>query len=109
NRDLMKWLQDIGISTFTGSSGRVFPSGQIKPVEALNLLLEAVRRNGVRFNFRHVWKGWAGESLLMQCGKEDLEVKADSVVFALGGGSWPVTGSQGEWRSYFGEKGIATK
>ncbi len=110
NADLVNWLHDAGIPTRTGSSGRVFPTKEFKPIEVLNVFLKIIRSKAIQFKFRHQWLGFLPNGALrFQNAFEELEVVGDHVVFALGGASWPVTGSAGEWRGFFEGKGINTR
>jgi uncharacterized flavoprotein (TIGR03862 family) len=93
NTDLRNWLHSIGIETFVGSSKRVFPVKGIKPIDVLNAFLNVLKKKNVQIITNHEWKGWN-------------DIKADITVFALGGASWPVTGSDGSWTKHFLEKGI---
>jgi uncharacterized flavoprotein (TIGR03862 family) len=106
NEDLRHWLETIGIPTFIGSSNRVYPVKSIKPIQVLNHFLDLLLSKGVQFQFEKEWKGWNDKrELIFQSGET---VKSDLVIFALGGGSWKVTGSDGSWKTLFGEKGIQT-
>lgn len=95
NSDLRDWLKSIGIETFIGSSKRVFPVEGIKPIDVLNAILKELKKKNVEIKTNYKWKGF-----------DDTEVKANITIFALGGSSWKVTGSDGNWTSYFTEKGI---
>jgi uncharacterized flavoprotein (TIGR03862 family) len=107
NEDLRAFLNEIGIETYVGSSKRVFPAKGIKPIDVLNSFLLQLEKKNVKINVRHTWKGWNDEDhLLFDNGNETINVKADITVFALGGASWKVTGSDGSWASLFQEKGI---
>lgn len=106
NVDLRIWLESIGIPTFEGSSHRIYPLKSIKPIEVLNKLIALVSTRGTQFVYQDVWKGWNDNNeLVFESGKT---VKSDIVVFALGGGSWKVTGSDGKWINVFKKKGIST-
>lgn len=107
NTDLRNWLSSIGIETMVGSSKRVFPVDGIKPIDVLNAILNVLKQKNVSIKTQHTWKGWANDELIFETGAEIKKVKADIVVFALGGGSWKVTGSDGTWINYFKERGIA--
>lgn len=97
NTHLQEWLKSIGIETFVGSSKRIFPIEGIKPIDVLNAILNELKRKNVTIKTNHVWKGF-----------EDSSLKADITIFALGGSSWKVTGSDGNWINSFSEKGIET-
>lgn len=109
NTSLVSWLQQLGIETYTGSSGRVFPKRGIKPVEVLNVILARIKQKGVSIHTRHVWKGFAEDkSLLFGHTGQTVNVKSDLVIFCLGGASWPVTGSRGDWRDHFQNQRVRT-
>ena len=106
NTNFTNWLYRIGIKTFVGSSGRIYPEKGIKPIDVLNAIFEELKSNDVSFKFNHTWKGWDSENGLLFENKE--VVSSDYTIFALGGGSWSVTGSDGFWLETFKEKGIST-
>ena len=106
NADFRSWLLDLSIPTFVGSSKRIFPEKGIKPIDVLKTIEDHLVRKNVKFRFKNTFIGWDNEDNL----KFDSEeiVKSDYVVFALGGASWKVTGSDGQWMSLFEDKGIQT-
>lgn len=107
NEDLINWLNNHGVSTFVGSSNRVFPDLSLKPIEVLNKLVEHIKSNNVSFEFDKKWLGWNKEGSLTFEGSSD--VASDYVVFALGGASWKVTGSDGEWAGSFKSRDVDVK
>jgi uncharacterized flavoprotein (TIGR03862 family) len=110
NHDLIKWINDKGIETFVGSSGRIFPKKGMKPVKVLNVLLDAMRQNRVLVHTKFEWKGFAADNrLVFEQAAEERLVSSDLVIFCLGGASWPVTGSNGSWAHYFSRKNILVK
>jgi uncharacterized flavoprotein (TIGR03862 family) len=94
------WALGLGISTFVGTSGRVFPA-EMKAAPLLRAWLHRLRAAGVRFHSRHRWVGWApGEAattLRFSTPAGEAQATADAVVLALGGASWPQLGSNGAW------------
>jgi hypothetical protein len=107
NTDLCNWLKQIGIETFVGSSKRVFPVKGIKPIDVLNAILNELKNKNVQIKTKHEWKGWRDKNeLIINHNNENSYVKADFVVFALGGASWAKTGSDGSWADLFKNKGI---
>jgi len=106
NTDLRDWLETIGIPTFIGSSNRVYPEKGIKPIEVLDAILNHLTERGIQFKFAHEWIGWNDQNALLF--NNENVVTADNIVFALGGGSWSVTGSTGSWLDTFEKKGIET-
>ena len=105
--DLIDWCHSLGQETFIGSSGRVFP----KAFKASPLLRSWIRRLdslGVTILTRHRWTGWVGDVMTFETPKGETVVKADAVVLAVGGASWPRLGSDGAWREVVGQEGIET-
>lgn len=94
---LRSWASGLGIETFVGSSGRVFPSG-MKAAPLLRAWLHRLRSSGVRLHVRHRWLGWNsdGRLRLNNTGGE-ISIKPEATILALGGGSWPKLGSDGAW------------
>jgi uncharacterized flavoprotein (TIGR03862 family) len=104
---LRDWAQALGVSTFVGSSGRVFPS-EMKAAPLLRAWLQRLRAAGVRFHMRHRWTGWSPSgALLFSAPAGTHEAVADAVVLALGGASWPRLGSDGSWQQLLAQRGIA--
>lgn len=104
NQDLRDWLNSIGIPTFIGTSKRVYPEKGIKPIEVLNTILNVLDKKGVVINFNYTWRGWSDTN--EHIFNTGTSVKVDYTIFALGGGSWKVTGSDGSWLKPFEQKGI---
>ena len=103
---LREWAQGLGVETFVGSSGRVFPV-DMKAAPLLRAWLARLRSVGVRFHQRSRWLGWAEDGALRFAGPDDERlVRADAVVLALGGASWPQLGSNGAWIEPLSARGI---
>lgn len=105
--DLRAWIHALGIETFVGSSGRVFPK-EMKAAPLLRSWLRRLREAGVRLHMRHRWLGWAedAKALRFTTPQGETSVEADVVVLALGGGSWPQLGSDGAWTEILGQRGV---
>jgi uncharacterized flavoprotein (TIGR03862 family) len=104
---LREWAYGLGVETFTGTSGRVFPA-EMKAAPLLRAWLRRLRANGLTTHVRHKWKGWREDgALLFETPEGEHAVKARAVVLALGGASWPQLGSDAAWAPYLEEKGIA--
>lgn len=103
---LRHWAHDLGVATFVGSSGRVFPT-EMKAAPLLRAWLHRLRSTGLRLHVRHRWLGWdtAGKLRFATTGGERL-VNTDAVVLALGGGSWARLGSDGQWVPLLEQRGI---
>src|SRR4051812_22419413 len=86
---LRAWVHGLGIETFVGTSGRVFPH-EMKAAPLLRAWLHRLRARGVRIHVRHRWLGWnASNDLVFDTPVGERTVAADVTVLALGGGSWP--------------------
>jgi uncharacterized flavoprotein (TIGR03862 family) len=94
---LRAWARGLGVETFAGSSGRVFPA-DLKAAPLLRGWLRRLRESGVTFHMHHRWLGWqAHDALHFATPQGDRAVPASAVVLALGGASWPQLGSDGAW------------
>ena len=103
---LRDWIHGLGIETFVGSSGRVFPK-EMKAAPLLRAWLHRLRESGVRMHMRHGWLGWADDGALRFVTPEgERVVHADAVVLALGGGSWSKLGSDGAWVPLLAQRGV---
>lgn len=103
--DLRTFFLELGIETFVGSSGRVFPK-EMKAAPLLRAWLHRLRERGVTFSMRHCWLGWKNEQLNFDTPTGEKLVKADAVILALGGGSWAKLGSTGAWVEILRAKGV---
>ncbi|HEY8009584.1 MAG TPA: TIGR03862 family flavoprotein [Rudaea sp.] len=104
---LRDWARGLGVETFVGSSGRVFPS-DLKAAPLLRGWVRRLRASGVVFHMHHGWLGWSEDgSLRFANGDSEKPVRADAVVLALGGGSWPVLGSDASWVPLLEQRQIA--
>jgi hypothetical protein len=105
---LREWLASIGVPTFVGTSGRVFPQRGIKPAEVLKAITDAVKARGVRIHTEHRFVGFddASRPVIASGSEARSTIQADAYVFALGGASWPKTGSTGEWTTAFTSIGV---
>jgi uncharacterized flavoprotein (TIGR03862 family) len=104
--DLRNWVHELGISTFVGSSGRIFPT-EMKAAPLLRAWLRRLKTTGVTFHLRHRWLGWAANGALIFATPEgEKKIVADAVVLALGGGSRPELGSDGGWIPLLRARGV---
>ncbi len=105
--DLRGWAQGLGIETFVGTSGRVFPT-DMKAAPLLRAWLHRLRQAGVRFHMRHRWVGWSDAGELRFNGPQgEVLAQADACVLALGGASWAKLGSDGAWVASLASAGAA--
>ncbi len=110
NEDFRNWLKQIGIETFVGSSKRIYPVKGIKPIQVLNAITDLLKEKGVQLKLEHEL---VPEALIPEKNTQTLNfetpdgttviVNADKIIFALGGSSWKVTGSDGKWVNLFAD------
>lgn len=106
--DFRRWLKQIGIETYVGSSGKVFPLPGTKPIQVLNRWLDVLNPEQVSWLLRARMTDFAENGVRVVAEGREYEVPADFVVLALGGASWPKTGSDGSWLKLFRNKGLKT-
>lgn len=103
---LREWAAELGVETFQATSGRVYPKA-LKAAPLLRRWIARLKSHGVIFEMKHRWCRIApGNPLRLEFSNGE-SCAADAVIFALGGGSWPQTGSDGTWLSIFQSMGIA--
>ena len=104
--ELRQWALSLGIETFVGTSRRVFPVG-MRSTPLLRAWLNRLLSSGVIFHYKYLWKGWDEAGFLLFDSPEGaIRLKGDVTILGLGGGSWPSTGSTGEWVPILQERGI---
>lgn len=100
------WAAGLGIETFVGTSGRVFPT-DMKAAPLLRAWLHRLRAAGVRVHTRHRWTGWTPEGgLRFHTPHGGITATADATVLALGGASWARLGSDGAWVPFLEGRGV---
>ncbi len=106
---LRQWAADLGVETFAATSGRVYPR-ELKAAPLLRRWVQRLRAVGVKFALRHHLTGLRAGTrwqIDFQVEGEIRTVEADAVILALGGGSWPETGSDGAWTSVLEKLDVA--
>jgi uncharacterized flavoprotein (TIGR03862 family) len=102
-----EWAAGLGIATFVGTSGRVFPT-DMKAAPLLRAWLHRLREAGVRLHARHRWTGWSDDGALRFTSPGgEVTHRPDATVLALGGASWARLGSDGAWVPWLEQRGIA--
>jgi uncharacterized flavoprotein (TIGR03862 family) len=101
------WIHGLGIDTFVGTSGRVFPT-DMKAAPLLRAWLHRLREAGVQFHMRHRWLGWRDGALVFATpdGERIVAAQGAATVLALGGASWARLGSDGAWVPLLAERGV---
>ena len=100
------WIHALGIDTFIGSSGRVFPL-EMKAAPLLRAWLHRLRESGVRFHMRHRCTHFDKDELRFATVDGETTARADAVILAMGGASWPRLGSDGAWVAPLRGQGVA--
>lgn len=111
NSALRQWARDLGVETFVAGGGKVFPESK-KAAPLLRRWLTRLKTAGVCFEMNQLWSGLrlldGSVGLLFAVDGETQLRSYDAAVLALGGGSWPHTGSDGGWIETLSEVGVAT-
>ena len=103
---LREWARGLGVYTFVGSSGRVFPT-DLKAAPLLRGWVRRLREQGVRFHVLHRWRGFADDgALVFDTPDGERRHAAGATVLAMGGGSWPELGSDGAWVAPLAAAGV---
>ncbi|MEX0338442.1 MAG: FAD-dependent monooxygenase [Arenibacterium sp.] len=106
--DVQTWASSLGISLFTGSTGRVFPK-EMKASPLLRAWLARLAKQGVAMRNRHHWTGWRGPGCAaFQTSEGETTIRYKTMILALGGASWRRLGSDGEWQGTLAEQGVPT-
>lgn len=105
--DLREWARGLGVETFVGSSGRVFPR-DLKAAPLLRNWVRRLRESGVRFHVNHRCIGWDAQGALrFETPTGEIRAQPAAIVLAMGGGSWPQLGSDGTWTTWLESQGVA--
>ena len=109
SQSLRGWFSDLGVETFVGTSGRVFPIKEIKPSEVLEKIKEKLLSQNVKIKQGYEFVGFDDKrNAIINFEGKSKSILADYYIFALGGASWSITGSDGKWKNYFEDIGINT-
>lgn len=104
---LREWIHGLGIDTFVGSSGRVFPT-DMKAAPLLRAWLKRLREHGVQLHTRQRWLGWNKKGQLRIAGPHgETQLEPAATLLALGGGSWSRLGSDGAWVPLLQTRGVS--
>lgn len=105
-KEIREWAHGLGIETYIGSSGRVFPT-EMGAGPLLKAWLEKLLASGLQIHTRHRWVGWGKDGALhFETPEGEKSLKADAIILALGGGSRPELGSNGSWVPFLAARSI---
>ncbi|OIQ17952.1 MAG: hypothetical protein BM556_11040 [Bacteriovorax sp. MedPE-SWde] len=107
-KDLQDWCADLDVETFTGSSGRIFPTKMSAASMLKNWKAQLDESHLFTLKTQHKFLKFITPNKLqfLKAGKDLVEIDTETTVFATGGSSWKSTGSDGNWANAFIEKGI---
>lgn len=106
NQHFIDWLTSIGIPTYEGTSGKIFPISQIKPYQVLDKWLDYLKKGGIKFEFNCKMVDFSNDSITLQTNNGIRTVDSDKIIIGLGGNSWSKTGSDANWLNCFNAKKI---
>lgn len=109
-KDLQSWCEQLGVETFIGTSGRVFPTKMSAAAMLKNWRDEIMQSGLCEINFSHKFLGFKdSNTLLLKHNSTEKEHHSNTIIFATGGASWKSTGSDGSWLNAFKTLGIEAK
>ncbi|SEF67299.1 hypothetical protein SAMN05421847_0598 [Halpernia humi] len=106
NQKVIKWLEKLGIATYIGSSGKIFPTKNFKPIQVLKTWLDYLENLGVEIHYNHTFLDFDERSIYLKNNSEDLKLNYSKLILAMGGGSWKKTGSDAKWIEVLTSKNI---
>ena len=106
NQKVIQWLGDLGITTYVGSSGKIFPTKNFKPIQVLKAWLNRLEQLGVTFHYDHTFLDFDDSTVFLKNNGEDISLEYSHLILAMGGGSWIKTGSDAKWVETFNNKNI---
>ncbi|WP_417431561.1 NAD(P)/FAD-dependent oxidoreductase [Halpernia sp.] len=106
NKRVVEWLSKLGITTYVGSSGKIFPTKNFKPIQVLKAWLDYLEKLGVEIYYNHTFLNFDESYVYLKNNTTDLKLNYSKLILAMGGGSWKKTGSDAKWVEYFKSKNI---
>ena len=106
NQKVIQWLKDLGITTYIGSSGKIFPTKNFKPIQVLKAWLDELGKLGVTIHYDHTFLDFDDSSVFLKNNDQDLSIKYSRLILGMGGGSWKKTGSDAKWVETLTHKNI---
>lgn len=106
NKKVVEWLSDLGISTYVGSSGKIFPTKNFKPIQVLKAWLDRLEQLGVAIHYEHTFIDFDDNSVTLKNKEHEIKVSYSKLILAMGGGSWKKTGSDAKWIEILKSKNV---
>lgn len=102
---IQSWMLGLGIESYVGSSGRVFPI-EMKAAPLLRAWLKRLADDGVKFHYRHRCIDLSNNQLTIQNQNQQFNATYDAIILACGAVSWSQLGSDGAWQQWLSEHQI---
>ncbi len=106
NKKVIDWLSDLGVTTYIGSSGKIFPTKNFKPIQVLKAWLDRLEQLGVTIHYEHTFLDFDENSVTLKNREKELKIEYSKLILAMGGGSWKKTGSDAKWIEILKSKNI---
>ena len=106
NKSVVNWLSDLSITTYTGSSGKIFPTKNFKPIQVLKAWLDRLEQLGVTIHYDHTFIDFTADAVTLRNREKEITVQYSKLILAMGGGSWKKTGSDAKWVNILRSKNI---
>ncbi|QIY83289.1 TIGR03862 family flavoprotein [Chryseobacterium sp. NEB161] len=106
NKSVVNWLSDLSITTYTGSSGKIFPTKDFKPIQVLKAWLDRLEQLGVTIHYEHTFIDFTDDEVTLRNREKKITVQYSKLILAMGGGSWKKTGSDAKWVNILRSKNI---
>ncbi len=106
NQKVIEWLADLGITTYVGSSGKIFPAKNFKPIQVLKAWLDRLEQLGVTFHYDHTFLDFDDSFVYLKNNEQEITLKYSKLILGMGGGSWKKTGSDAKWIETLSKKHI---
>ncbi|SIT95640.1 hypothetical protein SAMN05660493_00291 [Epilithonimonas bovis DSM 19482] len=106
NKSVVNWLSDLSITTYTGSSGKIFPTKNFKPIQVLKAWLDRLEQLGVTIHYEHTFIDFTDDEVTLRNREKEITVQYSKLILAMGGGSWKKTGSDAKWVNILRSKNI---
>lgn len=106
NQKVITWLAALGITTYVGSSGKVFPTKNFKPIQVLKAWLNHLESLGVTIHYAHRFVNFDDSFVYFTEINNEIKVRYSKLILAMGGGSWKKTGSDAKWIAILKDKNI---
>lgn len=106
NQKVIQWLTDLGVTTYVGSSGKIFPTKNFKPIQVLKAWLDRLEQLGVSIHYEHTFLDFDDNCVQFIHNDKEISINYSKLVLAMGGGSWKKTGSDAQWIKILEDKKI---